>query len=64
MLTGMVLAGALGDKLGVVTLLNGQGGMYVLAGLLALVLLWDVKIAPRAISVAAAQEEMPITPST
>jgi hypothetical protein len=33
---GMVAAGLLGDRLGVVTVLNGQGCLYLLAGLVAL----------------------------
>jgi MFS family permease len=33
---GMLLAGLLGDPLGVVTVLNGQAGLYLLAGLVAL----------------------------
>jgi MFS family permease len=38
-LVGTLLAGALGDRLGVVTMLNIQGGGYILAGLLGLMLL-------------------------
>jgi Na+/melibiose symporter-like transporter len=38
-LIGMVLAGTLGDALGVLPVLNAQGCIYVLAGLLALALL-------------------------
>ncbi|MFL5803327.1 MAG: MFS transporter [Roseiflexaceae bacterium] len=38
-LVGTLLAGALGDRLGVVTMLNIQGGGYILAGLLGLALL-------------------------
>jgi MFS family permease len=38
-LVGTALAGALGDRLGVVTVLNIQGGGYVVAGMLALLLL-------------------------
>jgi Na+/melibiose symporter-like transporter len=38
-LIGMVLAGTLGDALGVLPVLNAQGCIYVLAGLLAFVLL-------------------------
>src|SRR5215213_5284226 len=38
-LIGATLAGALGDRLGAVTLLNIQGGVYVAAGLLVPVLL-------------------------
>ncbi len=39
MLLGTTLAGVLGDLLGVVTVLNIQGFMYVLAGMLVLFLL-------------------------
>ncbi len=42
MLLGTTLAGLLGDSLGVVTVLNTQGGMYVLAGICVLVLLRPV----------------------
>jgi MFS family permease len=38
-LLGMIVAGALGDRLGPVLLLNAQGGMYVLSGLLVLFLI-------------------------
>jgi hypothetical protein len=38
-LLGMIVAGALGDRLGPVLLLNAQGGMYVLSGLLVLLLI-------------------------
>jgi len=38
-LLGTTIAGALGDHLGVVTVLNIQGGVYVLAGVLVLLLL-------------------------
>ena len=41
-LLGMVVAGALGDRLGPVLLLNAQGGMYVLSGLLVLLTLWKM----------------------
>jgi hypothetical protein len=39
-LLGMVVAGALGDRLGPVLLLNAQGSMYVCSGLLVLLTLW------------------------
>ena len=38
---GMLGAGLLGDRIGTVTVLNGQAGMYLFAGLLALVFLTD-----------------------
>ncbi len=38
-LGGMALAGLLGDRLGVVLVLNGQAALYLVAGLLALALL-------------------------
>lgn len=38
-LIGTIIAGALGDHLGVVLVLNIQGGGYILAGVLALALL-------------------------
>jgi MFS family permease len=47
MLGGMALAGFYGDQFGVITLLNGQGGMYICAGLVAVAFLWRVR-APRA----------------
>jgi MFS family permease len=40
-LVGTLLAGALGDRFGVVTMLNIQGGGYILAGLLGLMLLGE-----------------------
>ncbi len=42
MLGGILLAGFYGDRLGVITLLNGQGGMYICAGLVAIAFLWRV----------------------
>lgn len=41
-LIGMGLAGTLGDQLGPVLMLNGQGGMYVFSGLLVLLTLWKM----------------------
>jgi hypothetical protein len=35
MAVGMLLAGLLGDTVGVVAVLNGQAGLYLLAGLVA-----------------------------
>jgi hypothetical protein len=35
MALGMLLAGLLGDAVGVVPVLNGQAGLYLLAGLVA-----------------------------
>ncbi|MEO6889925.1 MAG: MFS transporter [Ktedonobacteraceae bacterium] len=42
-LIGMILAGVLGDRLGPVLLLNIQGGIHVLAGIFALLMLGAVK---------------------
>ena len=44
MLVGMALASTLGDRVGAVPLLNGQGGMYALSGLLVLLTLSGVKV--------------------
>lgn len=44
MLLGTTLAGFLGDPLGVVAVLNTQGGMYVLAGICVLLLLRPVAV--------------------
>jgi MFS family permease len=41
-LIGMVLAGTLGDRLGPVLMLNAQGSMYLLSGLLVLLTLWNM----------------------
>lgn len=43
MLSGTILAGFLGDHLGVVTVLNTQGAVYVLAGVFAMVTLFNIK---------------------
>jgi len=43
MLGGMALAGLYADQIGVITLLNGQGGMYICAGLVAVAFLWWVR---------------------
>ncbi len=40
MLVGMAIAGLLGDQLGSILLLNGQGGLYMCAGVLAILFLW------------------------
>jgi MFS family permease len=51
MLAGALSAGLLGERLGVVTMLNIQGGGYIVAGLLALLLLnpspYRIKSTPR-----------------
>jgi MFS family permease len=47
MLGGILLAGFYGNQLGVITLLNGQGGMYICTGLVGLLLLWRL---PRAVA--------------
>jgi MFS family permease len=42
MLIGTILAGAFGDRLGPVLLLNIQGGGYALSGLFAIIMLWKL----------------------
>ncbi len=42
-LSGMILAGILGDRLGPVLPLNVQGGMYAFSGLLVVFTLWNLK---------------------
>lgn len=46
-LGGMALAGFYGDQLGPILLLNGQGGVYICAGLLAVLFLWGARMAPK-----------------
>jgi MFS family permease len=53
-LAGTLIAGIAGDRLGIVPVLNIQGAGYVLAGLLALVLLRDTLSASRSASADAA----------
>lgn len=48
MLGGMALAGSYADRFGVITLLNGQGGMYICAGVVALAFLWHVRLPQQA----------------
>ena len=48
MLVGMILAGTLGDRLGSVLMLNAQGGMYVVSGLLVILTLWNVTVGKQA----------------
>jgi MFS family permease len=43
MLGGIALAGFYGDRLGVIALLNGQGGMYICSGLVAIAFLWRLR---------------------
>jgi len=40
MLVGMAIAGLLGDRVGSILLLNGQGGLYMCGGVLAILFLW------------------------
>lgn len=47
-LLGMILAGALGDRLGPVLMLNIQGGMYTLSGILVIATLWGLKVGKQA----------------
>jgi MFS family permease len=47
-LLGMILAGTLGDRLGPILMLNIQGGMYALSGMLVLVTLWGLKVGKQA----------------
>ena len=48
-LLGMTLAGTLGDRLGPVLMLNIQGGMYALSGVLVLLTLWGLKVGKMAV---------------
>ena len=48
-LLGMVLAGTLGDRLGPVLMLNIQGGMYVLSGVLVIATLWRLRVGKLAV---------------
>ncbi len=43
-LLGMILAGALGDRLGPIVLLNIQGSVYALSGVLVIATLWGLKV--------------------
>ena len=47
-LLGMILAGTLGDRLGPVLMLNIQGGMYALSGVLVIATLWGLKVGKQA----------------
>jgi MFS family permease len=47
-LLGMVLAGTLGDRLGPILLLNIQGSVYALSGLLVMATLWGLRIGKQA----------------
>jgi hypothetical protein len=42
----MGIAGLLGDPVGSIPLLNGQGSLYICAGLLAILFLWGWRGAP------------------
>ena len=48
-LLGMILAGALGDRLGPVLLLNIQGSVYTLSGVLVIATLWGLKVGKQAV---------------
>lgn len=48
-LLGMVLAGVLGDHLGPVLLLNVQGSVYALSGVLVIATLWGLKVGKQAV---------------
>ena len=43
MALGMLLAGLLGDAVGVVPVLNGQAGLYLLAGVIAVATLGRIR---------------------
>jgi MFS family permease len=47
-LLGMILAGALGDRLGPVLMLNIQGSVYALSGVLVIMTLWGLKVGKQA----------------
>jgi MFS family permease len=59
MLGGMGTAGGLGDRVGAVPLLNLQGGVYVLAGLICLLTLWGSRVAAGAAQASNAEESVP-----
>ncbi len=48
-LLGMILAGALGDRLGPILLLNIQGGVYALSGVLVIATLWGLRLGKQAV---------------
>jgi hypothetical protein len=43
-LLGMILAGTLGDRLGPVLMLNIQGSVYALSGVLVIATLWGLRV--------------------
>ena len=48
-LLGMILAGTLGDRLGPVLMLNIQGSVYALSGVLVIATLWGLRVGKQAV---------------
>jgi hypothetical protein len=62
-LGGMAVAGFYGDEFGSILLLNGQGGMYICAGLLAVLFLWGARKAIKPVAEPAQSAEAASIPA-